>query len=312
MVGPVIILIYAGALLAVITLVLAAAELGGAAWERSRVVSYAEAGLADLAARRDLFSRTEVAFRRTRLGRRLSSELELAGLTVQPLMVFLAGAGFAVVTGWALWALLAPLLSAAGLLLGFLIVRAYLRRAQAWRREAIISQLPELARVLANASYAGLSLPTALAVAGEELAEPSKSELMRIATRIRFGSSVEQALQDFRERVKSREVGILVSTLVVSSRAGGSLVTALRSIADSLEQRKETRREIETTLSEPIVTSYFVIGMGFVMLFVVNALNPGTVDAMTRQPFGQLVLVVGFGLLALGFVLVRRMSRIDL
>lgn len=310
--GPVIILIYAGALIAAIALLLAAAELGGAAWERTRMVSYAEAGLADLAARRDLFSRAEVAFRRTRLGRRLSSELELAGLTVQPLMVFLAGAGFAVVTGWALWALLAPLLSVAGLLLGFLIVRAYLRRAQARRREAIISQLPELARVLANASYAGLSLPTALAVAGEELAEPSRGELMRIATRIRFGSSVEQALQDFRERVKSREVGILVSTLVVSSRAGGSLVTALRSIADSLEQRKETRREIETTLSEPIVTSYFVIGMGFVMLFVVNALNPGTVDAMTRQPFGQLVLVVGFGLLGLGFVLVRRMSRIDL
>ena len=49
-----------------------------------------------------------------------------------------------------------------------------------------------------------------------------------------------------RGRLPSREVAVLVSTLLVSARSGGSLVTALRDIADTLEARKETRREVRT------------------------------------------------------------------
>jgi tight adherence protein B len=192
-----------------------------------------------------------------------------------------------------------------------LAVRAYLRRERTRRLEAFVAQLPELARVLANATNAGLSIHTAIGVAAEELDDPSRAELRRVATRVSFGAPLEDALQELDERLPSREIAVLTSTLIVSARSGGSLVTALRGIADTLETRKETRREIRTTLAQSLATGYLVIVMGFGLLFLLNTMAPGTVETMTTSPAGQVALVVAGSLFAGGFLAIRRMTRIE-
>ncbi len=95
--------------------------------------------------------------------------------------------------------------------------------------------MPEIARVLANATNAGLSIATAIAIAGDELDEPARGELQQVSVSLSFGNDIESALEELRDRLPSREVGVLMSTLLVSARSGGSLVTSLRTIADTLE-----------------------------------------------------------------------------
>lgn len=299
-----------GAVLAVVLALLGLREFTRAARDRHRAVAGAEvAGDADEPGALELF---DGWFRRTRIGRWLVRELEFAGMSQRPSVVFLTGLAIGLVSVVAVWRLLAPILGIAAFGLGFLAVRAFLRRAQERRREAFVGQLPELARVLANASHAGLSLPTALAVASDELAEPARTELSRVATRLRFGSSLASALDELRQRVGSRETSVLISTLVVASRSGGSLVTALRDIATTLDQRKETRREVRTTLAQPVATSYFVIAIGVLMLLMLNVIHPGTVELMTREPVGQIALVVSFAIFLSGFFIIRRMTRMDI
>jgi tight adherence protein B len=251
-------------------------------------------------------------FRRTRLGRRLEAELALAGVTRRPITVFLAGVGIAAATATLMWNLLAPLFGVLGVTVGVIAVRAYLQRERSRRLDAFVAQMPELARVLANATSAGLSINTAVGVAAAELAEPARTELARVSERVSFGAPLEAALNELHERLDSREVAVLTSTLVVSARSGGSLVSALRDIADTLETRKETRREIKTTLAQALSTGYLVIGLGFVILMAINSLYPGTVEEMTREPIGQGALVIAGTLFGGGFLAIRRMTRIDL
>lgn len=248
---------------------------------------------------------------RTTVGRWLGQELELAGLTAMPSVVLLVGVGASVAAMWAIGRFLTPVLAVVGLVVGFVVIRTYLRRSQRRRQEAIVNQLPELARVLANASFAGLSLPTALAMAASDLSEPTRGELKRVADQLEFGAPLQVALQDFRDRVGSREAGVLVSTLVVSSRSGGSIVTALRGIAASLEQRKETRRQIQTTLSGPSATATLIVILGIGILFLLNSIQPGTVDLMARHPVGVAALMISGSLFAVGFLAIRRITRID-
>jgi tight adherence protein B len=251
-------------------------------------------------------------FRRTRLGKRLEAELALAGVTRRPIVVFAAGAAVAAVTASLMWNLLAPLFGVLGVTAGLIAVRVYLQRERSRRLDAFVAQMPELARVLANATSAGLSINTAVAVAAAELAEPARTELQRVSERVSFGAPLEAALNELHERLDSREVAVLTSTLVVSARSGGSLVSALRDIADTLETRKETRREIKTTLAQALTTGYLVIGLGFVILIAINSLYPGTVEEMTTEPIGQAALVIAGLLFGGGFIAIRRMTRIDL
>jgi tight adherence protein B len=260
----------------------------------------------------DRIERWDRVFRTTRAGRRLELEMTLAGVDRRPIVVFGAGAGIGLVAAILLWTLLAPLFGVLGVTAGLFAVRAYLGRERARRLEAFVAQMPELARVLANATNAGLSINTAVGVAAIELAEPARTELQRVSERVTFGAPLEAALAELHERLASREVAVLTSTLVVSARSGGSLVTALRDIADTLETRKETRREIRTTLAQALVTGYIVIGLGFVILIGLNVVYPGTVQKMTTELIGQAALAIAAVLFTSGFLIIRRMTRIAL
>jgi tight adherence protein B len=296
--------------LAVGAVLLGLRDLAIAGEERRRIVD-SIVGDDDLVVRDTRFERFDRALSASRLGRRLERELMLAGVRRSPALVLAAGAAVAAVAAVALWTLLAPAFGVVGVSAGVLAVRAYLRRERTRRLEAFVAQLPELARVLANATNAGLSIQTAIGVAAEELEDPSRAELRRVATRVSFGASLEEALQEVDERLPSREIAVLTSTLVVSARSGGSLVTALRGIADTLETRKETRREIRTTLAQSLATGYLVIVMGFGLLLLLNTMAPGTVETMTTSPAGQVALVVAGSLFAGGFLAIRRMTRIE-
>lgn len=284
-------------------------QLLQAASGRRRAVAAAEFHTASTEAR--LLDDLDRRFVRMRVGGWLARELDLAGSKQRPVMVFGVGLLVATVVTYFLLGF-APLLAALGLLVGYLAIRAFLRRSQQRRREAFLAQLPELARVLANASHAGLSLPTAVAIAGDELAEPARTELSRVATRLNFGAPLQTALDELQDRIGSRETKVLISTLIVAARSGGSLVSALRDIALTLDERKETRREIQSTLSQAIASANLAILLGFGMLLLVNTIEPGTVDRMTREPIGQVALVAGGGLFIGGWLLIRRITKVDL
>lgn len=304
-----IVVVLSGALLSVLLALFGLRDLATLVTTRSRLIA-AAAG-ASAPDELPMIERLDRLLRSTRMGRNLERQLQLAGLDRRPVVILGAAASIAVVATYLLWTLLAPALGVLGLAIGAYAVRWYLLRGRERRREQFIGQLPELARVLANATNAGLSLSTSLAIAGDELDEPARSELQRVSTSLKFGSDLASALDEMRERVGSREVSVLVSTLVVASRSGGSLVSSLREIANTLDARKETRREIRTTLSQSLATGYLIIVMGFGMLFLLNAIQPGTVQIMTQSPLGQIALMVSGGLFVAGFLVIRRMTRIE-
>lgn len=285
-------------------------SLASVATDRRRIAA-AAAGY-DRAEDQPLLDRLDRRFRRTRPGRAVERELVLAGIDQRPVVVVLAAVGIGALTAYILWTALAPVFGVLGLSVGIFVARAFIRRAKARRLEAFIAQMPELARVLANATNAGLSIATAIAIAGEELAAPAGTELRNVANALRFGTDLETALDDMGARLPSREVAVLLSTLIVCSRSGGSLVTSLRDIADTLEARKETRREIRTTLAQALATGYLVIALGVGMLFLLNTIQPGSVEAMTGHIVGQIALVISGSLFVLGFYLIRKMTRFDI
>lgn len=256
-------------------------------------------------------TRWDRAFRGTHLGARLQQELVLAGLNRPPLVVFVTTVAAAVLLGYVLWAALAPVFAVGGLLGAFLGARGYLARGRTRRLEAFIAQMPQLARVLANALDAGRSITTAVQIAADAMDDPAGTEMRRVATRLQVDASIENALLEVQERLPSREVAVLISTLIISARSGGSLIASLRDIAITLEDRKEVRREVRTTLAQALFTGYVVVGMGFAFLFLLNVLKPGTVEKMTTTLLGQLALLLSLGLFSVGLLVIRKMTRIE-
>ncbi|MFF3936361.1 type II secretion system F family protein [Streptomyces phaeofaciens] len=268
-------------------------------------------GQAPPTGRRRRFRDLDRRLRRTGTGRRLELKLAATGLDVTPgeFLVYM----LATVAG--LWlvgqAVLAPFFGPLAGLLGIWAALQFLNWQRQKRIERFINQLPELARILANATHAGLALRTAIGMAAEELEAPAGEELSKVANQLAVGQSMDDALGELADRLPSRELVVLVTTLVLSNRAGGQVVGALRNLTETLEERKETRREVRTQLSQVSLTSYAVPVLGVGALFLMDSVSDGTLDRMTGSPVGQACVIVAFALYAVGFVLIRRMSSID-
>lgn len=249
--------------------------------------------------------------RRTRLGRDLSLRLSATGLdvTVGEFTVY------ALATTAALWliasAALAPFFGPIAALAAAWGAVVFLNWQRQKRIEAFINQLPDVARLLANATAAGLALRTALAMAAEELEAPAGEELSRVADQLALGRSVDAALGELAERLPSRELVVLVTTLVLSNQAGGTVVSSLRNLTATLEERKETRREVRTMLSEVHATALTVPALGLGSLLLINSQNEGALARVTGSALGQILILIALGLYAVGFLVIRRLGKIE-
>ncbi|MER6994317.1 type II secretion system F family protein [Streptomyces sp. NPDC000410] len=261
--------------------------------------------------RRRRFTGVDRRLKRTGVGKKIENRLAATGLDLTPGEFFVymlaAVAGFWLVASSLLAAFFGPIAAAIALWAAF----AFLNWQRQKRIERFINQLPELSRILANATQAGLALRMALAMAAEELEEPAGEELGKVANALAVGQSIDDALGALAERLPSRELVVLVTTLVLSNRSGGTIVSSLRNLTITLEERKETRREVRTQLSQVTATAYIVPAMGLLMLMFMDNMWPGALDKITASGLGQAVVLMSLGLYGLGFFLVRRLAKIE-
>lgn len=255
--------------------------------------------------------RLDTWVRGTPWGRHLGVQLAGSGVEWGPLGFLVRAA----VVGAVVVVLLHPLVGRIGsaivLVLVVMAFRKWLEFRRTKRIERFIGQLPELARLLANAASAGLAVRRGLEIAGREMDAPASAEIETIVDQLAVGQSLEVALRDLHERLPSRELLVLVQTLVIQGRAGGTLGTALSGIAVTLDERKELRREARTAVMGVVFGGYTVIGIAFASVLLTNVVYPGALDEMVTSPIGQAALVVTGLLFSAGFWLMRRFTRVD-
>jgi len=254
----------------------------------------------------------ERRLRRTSQGQRLAVWLSSAGTKIAAVDFVLGVAAAIVALSFLLRLLLPPLI---GVVFAVAIAagaaRFYVERLRRRRSDEFVAQLPDLARVLANGASAGLSLPAAVQLAARELPEPAAAEMRVVVQELRVGQPIEDALEALRDRLPSRELGVLMTTLVIQQRAGGDTVRALNELGHTLEARKDLIREIRTLLSGAVFTSYVVAGIGLAGIVLMNLISPGVLREMTTSFAGIAALVVSAGLWGAAFVLIRNTTRVD-
>ena len=186
----------------------------------------------------------------------------------------------------------------------------WLSRQSNKRREAFGDKLPETLDYIARAMRAGHGLTSAIGMVGKEFTDPVGHEFKTVFDEISFGIPFKDALDQLADRVQSYDLNFFVIALKIQHETGGNLTELLDGLAGTLRERIKLRGKIRTLSAEGRASEWVLGSMPFALGGILGLVNPGYMSVLFNTPQGHTLLLIGCGLMSVGFFLLNRIVKI--
>jgi tight adherence protein B len=188
---------------------------------------------------------------------------------------------------------------------------ALLSRKLQKRKDKMNRQLPEVLNIMASSLRAGYSFLQALDTVAKQIPEPAAAEFNRTIAEIRLGRNVEEALNAMAERVGSDNFRWAVLAVNIQREVGGNLAEILDTVAHTVRERDELLREVDVLTTEGRISMWVLIALPVLLTVYMLAVNREYISLLWSTRVGWVMMITGASLLALGYVWIKRLVRID-
>ncbi len=198
-----------------------------------------------------------------------------------------------------------------GGVLGFYLPRFYVRFLQRRRMNAFDNQLGDTIVLLANALRSGYSLLQAMETGSKELPPPMMTELQRVTREVGLGLTIQEALANILRRMPSDDLDLLITAINVQHEVGGNLAEILDNIAHTIRERIRIMGEIRTITAQQRLSGIILAVLPVILGFIMYFLNPQYISRMWQDICGLLMLFTGGLMIFLGYLVIRRITNIE-
>lgn len=185
------------------------------------------------------------------------------------------------------------------------------RYLDAKRRERFNLQLPEALATMSNALRAGFSISQAFDSVVEQGEAPINEEFAILQQQLRIGMSFEDALESLSQRVGSEDLTLVTTAILVSRKTGGNVTEIFDKISETIRGRMKVKRKIKSLTAQGRLQGIVVSVMPLFLGVVMTMLKPKLMIPFLTSTSGLLSVLGMFTLIALGWLMIRRIIRID-
>lgn len=211
-----------------------------------------------------------------------------------------------------LWLLFSnPGLAILGCLLGLILPRVYVNLLGEKRHHHLNQQLADALVVMANALRAGFGFQQAMETVASEMPPPIKVEFDWALREIRLGASIEEALLNLGERVKSEDLDMVITAVLIQRQVGGNLAQILDNISRTIRDRARIKGEIKTLTAQGRMSGLVIGLLPVGLFFILLSINPHYMAQMLEHPLGPYLLGGALMSELVGAWLVKKIVEID-
>jgi tight adherence protein B len=189
----------------------------------------------------------------------------------------------------------------------FVIVQILAKR----RMSKLHEQLPDVLMILATSLRSGHSFLQALDTVSKEAADPGAKEFSRIVAEVRLGRSLEESMNAMADRVGSEDFRWAVLAVNIQRQVGGNLAEVLDTVAETLRDRDNVRRQIDTLSSEGKLSLYILIALPIMIGLYIYKFSQDYLDPLLHTTGGLLMLGSAVILMVVGYIWMRKIVSID-
>ena len=169
----------------------------------------------------------------------------------------------------------APLMLAVsvGLLVGLGLPHMFVNKAIKKRSAKFTARFPDAIELMVRGLRSGLPISETVGVVGQEIPGPVGIEFKDVADKMRIGRTMEAALQETAERLKTPEVQFFVISLAIQRETGGNLAETLGNLAEVLRKRAQMKLKIRAMSSESKASAWIVGSLPFIVFGLIYYMN---------------------------------------
>jgi tight adherence protein B len=213
------------------------------------------------------------------------------------------GLGLAIIFAKSLWWLF--------LIAGYMTPNFLLARAEKVRLKAFDQQLPEALSMIANSLRSGYSFLQAMDVVSREMPEPVAKEFSYVLKETRVNIPLDEALANLVQRVKSADLDLVVTAVLIQRQVGGNLSEVLDKIGTTIKERIRLQGEIRTLTTQGRFSGWIVSLLPIALAVLFQMVNPGYLIPMITHPIGWMLLTIGVIMQGIGIFMIKNMVNLE-
>ncbi|MBP5462555.1 MAG: type II secretion system F family protein [Lachnospiraceae bacterium] len=185
------------------------------------------------------------------------------------------------------------------------------------RRKLLEEHFRDGLQCLLASLEAGYSIENSIRHAAEDLRmmfeekEPIVEEFRRMSRKLNSGGNVEDVIEEFGERSGVEDIRTFSGIFTIAKRTGGDVTKVIRSVTDTLYQKQEVMREIQTVLLAKQLEVGIMKVMPYLMLGYFLVFSPGFLAPLYAGIAGHAVMLAMYLLYRMFCMIAERIACIE-
>lgn len=183
---------------------------------------------------------------------------------------------------------------------------------QLWERRCstLVNQMVDGMTIMSNGIKAGQSLTQSMERVVENIHGPLSQEFSLVLNKVRLGMSVEDALNEFGERIPRQDVQMFVTAVNILKETGGNLAETFQTITNTVRERQKVEKKIEALTAQGTMQAIIITLVPLMLLGIFLLIDPHFVMPLFNKPLGWVILALMLTLQAIGLVVMKKIVTI--
>ncbi len=178
------------------------------------------------------------------------------------------------------------------------------------RCSRLTNQMVDGMTIMSNGIKAGQSLTQSMERVVENMNGPLPQEFSLVLNKVRLGMSVEDALNEFGERIPRQDVQMFVTAVVILKETGGNLAETFQTITTTVRERQKVEKKIEALTAQGNMQAVIITLVPLLLLGVFLVLDPPYVMPLFTKPLGWVALALMLTLQGIGLIVMKKIVTI--
>ncbi|KDR93779.1 tight adherence protein B [Peptoclostridium litorale DSM 5388] len=178
------------------------------------------------------------------------------------------------------------------------------------RIEEFNRQLGDAMDMMSGTLRAGYSFMQAMDTVAREMPKPISREFSKVIREMQMGMPLEKAFEDLLGRVRTDDLELLVTSVLIHRQIGGNLAEILENISSTIRERIKLKGEIKVMTAQARASGIVVSLLPFGFAVIITMINPNHMATLFSDRLGIIMVMMAILGQFVGFLIVRKIMDI--